>query len=112
MNSDTLSVIESLGINADEFITYASGTFESDKDKYGEPIKDSKKKKVFNYINGMNIGFEEKVILAKLQYNSYDEWNHEIIEYLNNSNITYDEMEFILKKMGFEVDNNGNIYWK
>jgi hypothetical protein len=61
-------------------------------------------------LNGLS--FEEKVILAKLEYNTYDEWNYEIIDYLNNSPITYEEEVYILKKLGFEVDNEGNIYWK
>lgn len=110
-SEDTTNIVNMLGIDFDAYLDYESQSFVADKDKYGKSISGSKKKKVFDYINSMNIGFEEKVILAKLQYNSYDEYNYEIINYLNKSNITYDEMEFILKQMGFDVDKDGNIYW-
>ena len=58
-----------------------------------------------------NISFEQKAILAKLQYNNYDEWNYDIIDYLNNSSMTYEEMEFVLKQMGFKVKSDGTITW-
>ena len=35
------------------------------------------------------------------------------IDYLNNNeNISYSEMEEILKTLGFEVDKDGNITWE
>lgn len=108
---DTTNIVNMLGINFDAYLDYESQYFVADKDEAGKTISGSKKKKVFDYINSMNIGFEEKLILAKLKYNTYDEYNHEIINYLNNSNVTYDEMVFILKQMGFTVTNDGNIYW-
>ena len=111
-SEDTTNIVNMLGINFDSYLDYESQYFVADKDEAGKSISGSKKKKVFDYINGMDIDFEEKVILAKLQYNSYDEWNYEIIDYLNNHpNISYDEEVFILKQLGFEVDNEGNIFW-
>ena len=111
-STDKINTMKAIGIDADSFIDYDSQTFTSDKNIYGETISGSKKTKVFDYINTMNLDFEQKVILAKLQYNSYDEYNYEIIDYLNNiSYITYEEEVEILKQLGFEVDNDGNIYW-
>lgn len=111
-SEDTTKIVNMLGMDFDAYLDYESQNFVADKDKNGKSISGSKKKKVFAYINSMNIPFEQKIILAKLQYNSYDEYNHEIIQYLNNDpNISYDDMVFILKQMGFEVDNEGNIYW-
>lgn len=110
--TETLDILSNIGIPADEFIMYDSQNFTADKNALGETISNSKKIKVFNYINSMNIDFEQKLILAKLQYNSYDEYNVEIINYLNsNPNISYDDEVYILEKMGFEVDEEGNIRW-
>jgi len=101
-----------VGINVDSYLTYKGQNFTADKDSNGKSINGSKKNKVFDYINQMNIPFEEKCILAKLQYNSYDDYNNEIINYLNNNNnVDYETMNDLLKKMGFKVDANGNIKW-
>jgi hypothetical protein len=106
-------IVNALDMDFNSFLDYESQNFVADKNAKGESINGSKKTKVFDYINSLNgLSFEEKVILAKLEYNSYDEWNYEIIDYLNNSPITYEEEVYILKKLGFEVDNEGNIYWK
>ena len=110
-SSETLNAVTTLGIDFNSYLDFESQVFEADVDRYGKTISGSKKKKVFDYINSMNIDFEQKLILAKLQYNSYDEYNYEIINYLNNSNLSYEEEVELLKKMGFEVDDAGNIYW-
>lgn len=111
-SKEKTKIINALDMDFDSFLDYESQNFVADKNKYGESINGSKKTKVFDYINSLNgLSFEEKVILAKLEYNSYDEWNYEIIDYLNTSSITYEEEVYILKKLGFEVTNNGDIYW-
>lgn len=111
-DTETTQALKLLDLDADTFISYASQTFKADKDSNGKSISGSKKKKVFNYINSMrNISFEQKAILAKLQYNNYDERNYDIIDYLNNSSMTYEEMEFVLKQMGFKVKSDGTITW-
>lgn len=110
-NTEVINAMVTLGVDMDSYLDYEAQSFEADKDSSGKSISGSKKAKVFDYINSMNIDFEQRVILAKLQYSSYDEYNHEIIEYLNNSDLTYEEEETLLKKLGFTVDGNGNIYW-
>ena len=112
-SSDKTKVITTVGIDFDAYLDFESQQFEADKDSAGKSISGSKKAKVFAYINSMNLDFEERLILAKLQYNSYDTYNAEIINYLNsNSDISYDEEVEILKKLGFTVDANGRIYWE
>ena len=105
--------MKTVGLDADEYLDFASQTFTSDKNSKGKTIAGSKKKKVFNYINSMNATYEEKIILAKLKYKNDDKYNYEIINYLNSdSSIDYDTMEDILKKLGFKVDASGNISWE
>ena len=51
-------------------------------------------------------------MLAKLEYPSYDEYNYEIIEYLNNrEDINYEQMVSILTELGFTVKKDGTITW-
>jgi hypothetical protein len=84
----------------------------ADKDKNGKSINGSRKKKVIEYINEMDADYGEKIILFKSEYNADDTYNHDIIEYLNSrEDISYQEMETILKHLGFNVDSKGNITW-
>ena len=84
----------------------------ADKDEDGKSISGSRKEKVIEYINNLEIDYYEKLILFKNEYNADDSYNYEIIEYLNSrEDISYKEMESILKELGFTVDSDGNIYW-
>ena len=84
----------------------------ADKDSSGKSISGSRKEKVLDYINGLDADYGEKIILFKSEYNADDTYNYEIIDYLNSrEDISYEEMETILKKLGFEVDSEGNISW-
>lgn len=100
-----------------DFNTYKSYTdalndISADKDSEGKSISGSRKQKVFDYVNSLDLDFEQKVMLAKLEYPSYDEYNYDIIDYLNNRNdIDYDGMVSILTELGFKVDANGNVSW-
>ncbi len=85
---------------------------QSDKDSYGKSISGSRKKKVIAYVNGLDADYGTKVILFKSEYPSDDTYNYEIVDYLNGrKDISYEEMEAILKYLGFDVDENGNITW-
>ena len=67
---------------------------------------------IIDYINEMDADYGEKIILFKKEYNADDRYNYEIIEYLNGrDDISYQQMETILKYLGFEVDSEGNISW-
>ena len=92
--------------------TKALSSIKADKDEDGDSISGSRKKKVIEYINGLDADYGEKIILFKSEYNSDDTYNREIIEYLNNrEDLSYEDMETILKELGFKVDSNGNIRW-
>ena len=92
--------------------TKALSDITSDKDANGKTITNSRKTKVVNYLNSLDIEYGAKLILFKSEYNSDHTYNYEIIEYLNSrDDISYSEMETILKELGFIVDAKGNIYW-
>lgn len=102
---------------AKEFSTYKTyvsdlNDLRADKDSNGKTISGSRKEKVISYINGLNADYGEKIILFKSEYPADDTYNYEIIDYLNNrQDISYAEMETILKELGFQVDSNGNVRW-
>lgn len=94
--------------------TYSSELYDihADKDSNGKSISGSRKEKVLDYINNLDIDYYEKLILFKSEYNADDTYNYEIIDYLNNrDDISYEEEVIILKELGFNVDSNGNISW-
>ena len=94
--------------------TYSSELYDikADKDSNGKSISGSRKEKVLDYINNLDIDYYEKIILFKSEYNADDTYNYEIIDYLNNrDDISYEEEVIILKELGFNVDSNGNISW-
>ena len=94
--------------------TYASELYDikADKDESGKSISGSRKEKVVEYINNLDADYGEKIILFKSQYTADDTYNYEIIDYLNGrEDISYAEMETILKALGFTVKADGTITW-
>ena len=107
------AVAKSVG-GFDSYKTYSSELYEikADKDKNGDSIRGSRKEKVIEYVNNLDIDYGMRLILFKNEYNADDEYNYEIIDYLNSrDDISYEDMVHILKELGFEVDAEGNIYW-
>ncbi len=90
----------------------ALSDLESDKDKNGNSISGSLKKKKVAYINGLDIEYGQKIILYKSQYKSDNRYNTEIVEYLNSrEDISYSEMADILTELGFRVYADGTVRW-
>lgn len=104
------------GIDIDNWLAFEKQTFKADKNKYGESIDGTKKKKVYKHINSLELSIPQKAIMFKLQYpkdkdyvgNSY---NYDIVSYVSELDTTYDEKVSILEGIGMEVDSKGNIYW-
>lgn len=112
-NPDKYAVAKAVG-GYDAFRGYSDDLYniKADKDKNGKSISGSRKEKVVEYINNLDADYGTKIILFKSEYNADDTYNYEIIEYLNNrEDISYEEMETILKELGFTVDSKGNISW-
>lgn len=91
--------------------TSALWNFEADKDKNGKTISGSKKKKVREYINNLNISYGAKLVLFKSQYTADDTHNMEIVQYVNSLDMTFNEKATTLRELGFKVDSKGNVYW-
>lgn len=84
----------------------------ADKDSSGKSISGSRKAKIIDYINNLDIPYESKLILFKKEYNSDDYSNVEIIDYVSNrEDLSYTDKKRVLTGIGFEVDNNGTVRW-
>ena len=99
-----------LGFDADTYLEYKAQDFSADKDKNGKSISGSKKRKVFDYVNSMDIPYEQKLLLVKSEYNSFNDNNVEIIEYIENSGMSYDDKMDLYKTLGFKIDGD-TISW-
>ena len=86
-----------------------------DKDGDGKTDSGSKKDNIIDYINGLDIDYGERIIMYRTLYSSKsdkEDYNQDIIDYLNGrDDISYTDMEMILKELDFEVDSEGNITW-
>ena len=102
---------------ADNVVTYRQYTKElydlkADKDEDGKSITGSRKEKVIDYVNNLDIDYGSRIILFKSEYPADDTYNYDIIDYLNNrEDISYEQMKTILTELGFTVDSKGNITW-
>jgi hypothetical protein len=100
----------------DNVIDYRNITSElyairADKDENGNSISGTAKSKKQEYIWSLDIDDVQKYILFKNEYNTYDDHNQEIVEYiLGRNDFSNDEKKVILETVGFTVDADGYIY--
>lgn len=104
-------VIKQAEIDIDSYLSYASQTFVADKKSNGKTISGSRKDKIFNYINSLNLSVPQKAIMFKAEYNADDTYNNQIIEYVDTLNISYEEKIKLVEDIGMKVDDNGYIWW-
>ena len=113
-NPDKFTVSKAVANDVVTYRQYSSELYDikADKDENGKSISGSRKEKVIEYVNNLDIDYGAKLILFKSEYNADDTYNYEIIDYLNGrEDISYDEMETILKELGFTVHQDGTIEW-
>ena len=90
----------------------AMNDISADKDENGKSITGSRKEKIIDYVNSLDIDYGMKIILFKSEYKADDTYNADILDYLNSRNdLTYDEIVTILTELDFTVDAQGNVYW-
>lgn len=88
-------------INIDEFIKFNSQEFTTDYYDSGKAVTNSRKNKVINYVNSLNLTIPQKAMLIKLEYSSYTGYDNQIVNYINNMKYSKFEKASILKSFGF-----------
>ena len=113
-NPEKFTVSKAVASDVVTYRKYASELYDikADKDEDGKSISGSRKEKVIEYVNNLDIDYGARLILFKSEYNADDTYNYDIINYLNSrEDISYEEMETILKELGFIVQADGTILW-
>lgn len=112
-NPEKYTVAKAVG-GFNSYVTYyeAMNDISADKDASGKSITGSRKEKIIDYVNSLDIDYGMKIILFKSEYKADDTYNYDILDYLNSrDDLTYEEIVTILTELDFTVDAQGNVYW-
>jgi hypothetical protein len=105
---------------SDDFLTYYKyknelNDLEADKDSSGKSISGSRKEKVIDYVNNLDIDYGSRIILFRSMYSSKEDknnYNADIVEYLDSrDDISYEEMVAILEELDMTVHEDGTVTW-
>ena len=104
-------------ININEYLQYkikeSNEEFTSDKDKYGNSISGTSKKKYYNYINNNITGYNNKLLLLAQKYKLSNNERQDLTEYINKKYKGQDRID-VFKKLtqNYKVSNDNKIYYK
>ena len=71
---------------------------------------DDKKTATINYINSLKLSIPQKAMFIKIYYSSFNNYNAEIVNYINKNVSSVEEKADILKHLGFTI-KDGRVYW-
>ena len=110
-NSDTVDTIVKSAISVDDYLTYETKEFKADKNEKGNSIPGSRKDKVINYVNTLDMSIAQKAILIKSTNTfKFNDYNSQIVEYVGSLDIDYEDMVKILKDLDMTVQGD-TVYW-
>jgi len=91
-------------ISGTDFANFSNqlATLKSDYDKNGEVIEGSKKAKVTQYINSLDLSVAQKVYLYKNAGYSVSAWKSQMYNYINSKDISADEKYQMWTSLGFK----------
>lgn len=103
---------KAVNVDIDTWLDFSSQDFKSNKSSSGKTISNSRKKKVVNYINNLNIDFAQKAVLLKGEYSSDKTYNNTIVSYVNSLDMTFSEKKKVLENLNMTVSSDGTVSWK
>ena len=106
-SEEALKNVMDAKIPVKDFIRFNSQEFTTDYYSNGTAVPNSRKNKIINYVNSLNLSIPQKAMLIKMEYSSYDRYDNQIINYINNMNYTKFEKASLLKQFGI---NNYDDY--
>lgn len=88
-------------------------SYKENIDTIKEKFTNSSQKKaaVIKYVNSLDLTIPQKAMLIKMNYSSYNDYNNQIINYINKQSISLEDKKEILEELGFKV-RNGKVYTK
>ena len=109
-SESTLDTLLTLNIPIKEFIKLDSQDIQGKYNtKTGKTVSGSKKQAVMQYINSLNLSIPQKAILIKMNYNSFKQYDNQIINYVRNLDESIDDKKVLLKYIGFDNFNKDVI---
>lgn len=105
-----LNNLTNLDIPIKEYLKLDKEDIESNySSKTGNVIRNSKKNKVIEYVNKLNLSLPQRAILVKSQYKTFKSYDNSIIKYVNKLDIPTIDKKIALKSIGFK-DYDNDIY--
>lgn len=109
-SEEKLNNLLTMDIPIKEYIKLNSEDINSNySNKTGKTISGSKKKKVMEYVNSLNLNIAQKAILIKMQYKTFKNYDKQIGDYINKLDISLNEKKILLKSVGFDNYNRDII---
>ena len=112
----TYPLLKKSGIDIDEYMKYLQQDFKSEKKDNGttsgETIAGSAKRKTYEYVNSMNISYEQKLLLLGTQYKLNNAERTKLYNYVKTLDYSQEEMQKVFEKLqGFTVYKDGRVTW-
>ena len=112
-NSDTIDYIVDADISVDDYLTYETQEFKADYNYKGKAISGSRKNKVINYINSLEMNIPQKAMLIKYTNTfKFNDYNNDIVQYVSDLNLTYDKKKTLLEELDMKVLSDGTVVWE
>jgi len=111
-NTDTVDTIVKSAISIDDYLTYETKEFKADKNAKGNSIPGSRKDKVIDYVNTLDMTIAQKAILIKSTNTfKFNDYNNDIVNYVIDLDLTYEEKKAILEDLDMTIDEEGYVWW-
>lgn len=109
-------LLKKSGIDIDEYMKYLQQDFKSDKKENGttsgKTVTGSAKRKTYEYVNSMNISYEQKLLLLGTQYKLNNAERTKLYNYVKTLDYSQEEMQKVFEKLqGFTVYKDGRVTW-
>lgn len=111
-DNDDVDIIYQSKIDVEDYIRYLMQDITADKDSNGKSISGTKKSKVIDYVNSLDLSVAQKAILIKATNTfKFNDYNNEIVDYVSGLNISYNEKVKLLKSLDMTVNSDGSVSW-
>lgn len=112
----TYPLLKKSGIDIDEYMKYLQQDFKSEKKDNGttsgKTVAGSAKIKTYEYVNSMNISYEQKLLLLGTQYKLNNAERTKLYNYVKTLDYSQEEMQKVFEKLqGFTVYKDGRVTW-
>ena len=104
-------VAKAVGVDINSWLSYKKQEFVADKDSDGDSIRGSRKDKIISYINSLELNIPQKAAMIRTEYSTFDDYNNDIVNYVNELDLEYEEKIKILENLDFTIGKDGSVYW-